>query len=270
MRPPEPGLPWARAPLKWGPLNRETGGGYHVPTVNTSQESVGPTLSLRAYEHLRKKLLTGELPAGARLSNRQLAREIGVSFTPVREAINRLASEGLVEYVRGSGAFVKRPDPEDIREIYDLREALEPFAAAQAARCITPPELEQMTSVCDDWLAIVRAMRVEEGEPAPVLSEEQLQRWVDDEERFHGLVIQAARNRWLAKIAHEMRFLLVSFQFRRAASESITFSAAAHSWREHLVLVRLLTRGDSLAAKTWMAEHIRRSRENMMRYLARA
>jgi DNA-binding GntR family transcriptional regulator len=237
--------------------------------VETPAQTPEPNLSHRAYEHLRRKLISGELAAGARLSNRQLAHEIGVSFTPVREAINRLASEGLVEYVRGSGAFVKRPDPDDIAQIYDLREALEPFAAAQAARHITPAELEQLKSVCDDWLAIVRGMREDGGDHAATLTEEQLQRWVDDEERFHGLVIHAARNRWLAKIAHEMRFLLVSFQFRRAARESITFSSAAHSWREHLVLVRLLGKGDGPASQAWMAEHIRLSRENMMNYLAR-
>ena len=239
--------------------------------MDTSARTPEPNLSHRAYEHLRRKLICGELAPGARLSNRQLAQEIGVSFTPVREAINRLASEGLVEYVRGSGAFVKRPDPDDIAQIYDLREALEPFAAAQAARHITPDEVEQLKVVCDDWLAIVRAMRGpgDSEDHDATLSEAQLQRWVDDEERFHGLVIQAARNRWLAKIAHEMRFLLVSFQFRRTAKHSITFSSAAHSWREHLVLVRLLAKGDSPAARAWMAEHIRLSRENMMNYLAR-
>ncbi len=240
--------------------------------MDTPAQIPEPNLSHRAYEHLRRKLICGELAPGARLSNRLLAQEIGISFTPVREAINRLASEGLVEYVRGSGAFVKRPDAEDIAQIYDLREALEPFAAAQAARHITPDEIEQLKGVCDDWLAIVRAMRGEGdhvGESNATLSETQLQRWVDDEERFHGLVIHAARNRWLAKIAHEMRFLLVSFQFRRAAKQSITFSDAAHSWREHLVLVRLLAKGDGPAAQAWMAEHIRLSRANMLNYLAR-
>lgn len=239
--------------------------------METPAQPAEENLSFRAYEHLRRKLISGELPAGARLSNRQLAQEIGVSFTPVREAINRLASEGLVEYVRGSGAFVKRPDPADIAQIYDLREALEPFAAAQAARHIGTDEVEQLKAVCDDWLAIVRSMREAEhaeGHEA-TLTEAQLQRWVDDEERFHGLVIQAAGNRWLAKIAHEMRFLLVSFQFRRGAKESITFSDAAHSWREHTVLVRLLAKGDSQAAQAWMAEHIRLSRANMMSYLSR-
>lgn len=247
------------------------GAGYHGPPLETPADSLEPNLSLRAYEHLRRKLINGELAPGARLSNRVLAQEIGVSFTPVREAIHRLASEGLVQYVRGSGAFVRRPDPEEIAQIYDLREALEPFAAAQAAIHVTPDDVEQLKAVCDDWLAIVRAMREAQQAPgrAPTLSDAQMQRWVDDEERFHGLVIQFARNRWLAKIAHELRFLLISFQFRRDAKESITFSDAARSWREHTVLVRLLARHDGPAARDWMAEHIRSSRSNMLGYLAR-
>ena len=89
-------------------------------------------------------LTRGDLAPGTRLVNRSLAKELGISFTPLREAINQLASEGLVEYVPGGGAFVRRLDRHQLAQLYDLREALEPFAAAEAAKHITEHELEEL------------------------------------------------------------------------------------------------------------------------------
>ena len=66
------------------------------------------TLAEKSYDYIREKLSRGELPPGKRLVNRTLADEIGVSVIPVREAIHRLATEGLVEHVPGSGAFVRK------------------------------------------------------------------------------------------------------------------------------------------------------------------
>ena len=91
------------------------------------------TLSEKAYDHIRQQVFSGELGPGDRLVNRALAKQLGTSFIPVREAISRLASEGLVKQVAGAGAFVRSFDRQEISEIYDVRELFEPFAAAQAA-----------------------------------------------------------------------------------------------------------------------------------------
>ena len=97
--------------------------------------AVQDTLSEKTYRNLRGKLLAGELKAGAQLVNRTLAQAMNVSLAPVREAIQRLATEGLVEHVPGAGAFVRKSSPQDLEELYVLREAVESCAAAEAA-CI--------------------------------------------------------------------------------------------------------------------------------------
>ncbi|MEM7603659.1 MAG: GntR family transcriptional regulator, partial [Verrucomicrobiota bacterium] len=109
------------------------------------------SLSEKAYQHIRSRVFTGELAPGDRLVNRTLADELGTSFIPVREAISRLASEGLVKQVAGAGAFVRSFDRQEVSEIYDVRELIEPFAAAQAARFITDHELAELQTLLKDW-----------------------------------------------------------------------------------------------------------------------
>ena len=108
------------------------------------------SLADKSYDYLRNKLAQGELPPGQRLVNRTLADEIGVSVIPVREAINRLASEGLVEHFPGAGAFVRKPDRQDLDNLYVLRDAVESCAAAEAARYITDGQLAELKSLLED------------------------------------------------------------------------------------------------------------------------
>ena len=97
-----------------------------------------------AYEHLRRKIFHRELPAGARVRYGPVGKEIGMSATPIREAIGRLASEGLVELVPQSGAVVKQPTREDAAEVYEMREAIEPFAAAKACPLIGRRQIKRL------------------------------------------------------------------------------------------------------------------------------
>ena len=114
------------------------------------------SLAEQAYRHIRGKLADGELAQGKQLVNRVLADENGVSVIPVREAINRLTSEGLVEHVPGAGAFVRRVDCEQLNNLYVLRDALESCAAGEAARNITPYQLEELESLLNEAREITK------------------------------------------------------------------------------------------------------------------
>ena len=222
------------------------------------------TLSQKAYDYLRRKLSRGELPPGTRLVNRTLAKEIGISFTPVREAINRLASEGLVEYVRGAGAYVRGMDRQDLAQLYDLRATIEPFAAYQAALHITENELAELRAVCADWRELVDEVRAREDHTA---TPEQMDRWLDNEERFHGRLIQAARNRWLTKMASDLLFVSYAFSPQRGREQILTLHTASWAWREHAALVRTLQARDAEAARSWMSQHVETGRGNLLAYL---
>lgn len=100
-----------------------------------------PTLPRQAAAALRERILTGQLPKGARLTERSLAEELGISPTPVREALQQLQHEGLVEVVPRVGTFVRNTSPERVLELFEIREALESKAAELLAGRATETEL---------------------------------------------------------------------------------------------------------------------------------
>jgi DNA-binding GntR family transcriptional regulator len=116
------------------------------PPSNVQQlEKIGRPASIveRVYESLRRSLFEGHFPAGLRLVEAELAESLGVSRTPIREALFRLEAEGLVEPLPTGGVAV-RDLQADLEDIYDLRQLLETHAAALAARRISPNELQAM------------------------------------------------------------------------------------------------------------------------------
>ena len=97
-----------------------------------------------AYEKIMEKILSGQLLPGTPLREEHLAEEFGLSATPVREAFRRLEYEGWVQSRPYQGSFIRRFSPEDVDELFQLREMLEGMAAASAARNGTPEELENI------------------------------------------------------------------------------------------------------------------------------
>ena len=154
------------------------------------------TLNQQAYETIRRRLFRGEIPPGTRLVNRTLAEDIGMSFTPVREAINRLASDGLVEYTHGAGAFVRKLSRQELAQLYDVRALFEPFAATEAAHHITPNELAEMESLMARWEELATSIAARLKPPTPT----QMHAWLDFDERFHERIVSACRNPWVAKL----------------------------------------------------------------------
>lgn len=219
-------------------------------------------LAERAYEHIRKGLARGSWPAGTRLASRTLAHEIGISFTPVREAIQRLASERLVDFVPGAGASVRQVDRREIAELYDLRLVLEPFAAGLAARHGGVYDLDE-TEAANDRLRGIAEELVEDEAPTA----DQFSRWLDYEEVFHTRLIDAANNRWLSKIANELRFITQVFASQRGSSSLLTKSIAVATCEAHAVLVHLLREHDEAGAQDWARQQIELGKRSVLAYL---
>ncbi|MFA5027334.1 MAG: GntR family transcriptional regulator [Candidatus Methylomirabilota bacterium] len=99
----------------------------------------------RAYSQLKQMILYHKLSPGQRLQGRDLAEELGVSRTPVREALNRLENDGLVVSLEGKGQFVQRIDAGEVERLYDLRELLETYATCLAIQHATPQDVEDLT-----------------------------------------------------------------------------------------------------------------------------
>lgn len=217
------------------------------------------TLTERAYEYLRKKLLSGELTPGTRLVNRTLAKEIGTSAIPVREAISRLISDGLVEYVPSAGAFVRARSMQELSDMFDLAEAIEPMAAAKAAEHITLGEVEQMQTIADDWREMTRGLR---HRPDGRLTPSQVERWRENERRFHEIMMAAARNELLSRFARELRGVAQAFQSR---SDVIASAAAEAMARSYEGLLQALRARDPQKTRERMLSMIRQNRDQAIK-----
>jgi DNA-binding GntR family transcriptional regulator len=106
-----------------------------------------PTLVDKVYDKIKQEIIANRLHPGEPLLEEKLAESIRASRTPIREALRRLNHEGLVRIVPNKGAFVRVVTPRDIREIYEVREALEGFAAGQAATRLSRPEVQSLLAV---------------------------------------------------------------------------------------------------------------------------
>src|SRR4051794_41126566 len=101
-----------------------------------------------AYRRLRRTILSGHVAPNERLSHRKLAIRLNVGLRPMREAMLRLDAEGLLEHVPQSGTRLRRPAPNETENLFDLRELIEPYAAARAARMARPEEAGRLQRIC--------------------------------------------------------------------------------------------------------------------------
>jgi DNA-binding GntR family transcriptional regulator len=196
----------------------------------------------QALAYIRKRLVSGEFASGARLTEEGLARDLGLSRTPVREAIRRLVADGLLRFKPNSGTFVAEWTDDEIRQIFDLRALLETRIAEAAALAITEPELRALEAVQRE-LDAAAADRSEAG----------LQRRSALNRRFHALIAAASRKtRLAAALNSAIEMPIVQQTFRRYSPRQAKRSLVHH----HELLDALRVR-DPVWARAVMTSHIR-------------
>ncbi len=219
-----------------------------------------PPLTLRqqAYRRIRAKFLSGELVAGMTLSENQLAKELGMSRTPVREAIRQMEIEGLLDYAPRFGAIVRTPDARELGEMYEVREALESFAAEAAAQAIRPESLARLGQLRDAMRQISRQF---EQTGAASLEGDLLQRFLELDLEFHQVIVDAAGNRYLSKIIKDTRLLVRVFTstFWRYDREKL---AEANEF--HTRLLDALRDQDTEVARNTTVEAMQVSKKNAL------
>jgi DNA-binding GntR family transcriptional regulator len=125
-----------------------------VTRMLEGRERLVQNASVAATELIRQAILDGRLEPGSRLKEEELARELGISRTPVREALLMLQAEGLIETTPSRGAVVRTHDADDLIDLYQLRALLEGYAARQAATRVSEEGLEQLDESCDRFDAV--------------------------------------------------------------------------------------------------------------------
>jgi DNA-binding GntR family transcriptional regulator len=204
-----------------------------------------------AADLIREAILDGELPAGTRLKEDELAARLEVSRTPVREALRRLEVEGLVVHEAKRGAAVRSYSAEELDDMYRLRALLEGYAARRAAERMTPEVLEQLRASCRRF----ERLTARRGASIRDLARENM--------IFHECVLLAAGDERLADMTRSVIHLPLVYR----AYVWFTDDEKQASVDGHERVVDALAAGDADAAAKLMEEHVLRAREGLARAL---
>jgi DNA-binding GntR family transcriptional regulator len=205
--------------------------------------------SVAATELIREAIIDGRLEPGRRLKEEELARELGISRTPIREALLMLQTEGLVDAVPNRGAMVRVHTPEDLDDLYQLRALLEGYATRRAATRITDEQVEALRASCDRFEALD--------------SDKELRELVRENMLFHSTILDLAGSRRLASMVRrviELPLVYKSYIWYSPDQKRIS----AHYHRQ---IVTALAARDSERAELIMKEHVFEARDLLVAHL---
>jgi DNA-binding GntR family transcriptional regulator len=199
----------------------------------------------RAYEAVRSGIIAGRYLAGARLTEQEIATSVGVSRTPVREALRRLDAEGLVDFTPNLGAVVTTWNEADSDEVFDLRAMLESYGARRAT-----------TRATDGQIAELKRLAEAQYRESVERRTGHLERIADLNSQFHRRLQEAAASNRLARaLAALIEAPLMMRTFQKYTPEDLQRSA-----QHHLEIVRALEARDPEWAASVMLSHIHAAR----------
>ncbi len=204
------------------------------------------SLATLAQQELERRIISGEIPAGTKLNEVDVASDLGVSRGPVREAFSALSQAGLVRVEKNRGVFVRQVSLEEANEFYEVRAALEGLIGKLAARRISIDEIDQLRSV------VKRMHQTQKGRRADeyfVLNVE-----------FHDLLARAARNN--ALLAH-YRGVVNQLDLYRRATITRGVENIPLSTQEHEAIVEAVAARDEQRAEALLTEHVLISRARL-------
>jgi DNA-binding GntR family transcriptional regulator len=208
--------------------------------------------SVAATELIREAIVDGRLEPGQRLKEEELARELGISRTPIREALLMLQAEGLVDAVPNRGAMVRVHTPEDLDDLYQLRALLEGYAARRAAARISDEQVEELHASCE---------RFDGLDPETALREV-----VRENMLFHSTILEIAGSTRLAGLVRrviELPLVYKSYIWYSPDQQRI-------SVHYHRQIVNALAARDAERAELIMKEHVFEARDLLVARLRKS
>lgn len=200
-----------------------------------------------AYERLLEEIAAGQLPPGTRLREVELAGRLGISRTPVRDAIRQLEADGLVVHTPRVGATIRSLDYAEVMELYEMRAVLEGTAARLAARAASDVEIAELEALNEELGAA-------EGDARRVFALNK---------QFHRTLLDAARNRYLARSVNSLeKTLLILGPSTLSESDRVREAVA-----EHAVVLEALRAHDGPRAEMLMRQHIEAAHRARLRQL---
>ncbi|MEU9954606.1 GntR family transcriptional regulator [Streptomyces sp. NPDC050982] len=218
---------------------------------------------------IRARILSGEIPIGAQLRQVELAELLGVSRTPVREALRQLQAGGLIEVLPNRGAVVRVPAPWEVREAYEIRAELEGLACVRAVHAVTPDVLRELREANETVRAVSSGVRDVSGGPAPgkgssLATSPNASPSTSANDCFHTLIHTVAGNRRLARAIKD-----VNEAFPRNVSALVLQDNPRHredNIREHERIVEALAAEDAERARSEMKAHVISAGEQLARW----
>lgn len=217
----------------------------------TSNMKINEYLPLRdiVFQTLRKAILTGELEPGERLMETQLGEKLGVSRTPIREAIRKLELEGLVVMVPRKGAQVAQFTEKDIEDVLEVRAALEALAARLACKTMDDRAFLRLQLVITEYEYAAR--------------ENDIEVMIQKDVEFHETIFNATKNDKLIQLFNNIREQI--HRYRIAYLKNTEDSEAVKT--EHIQLLEALKNQDEDLASDLATKHIHTQRESIMCFL---
>lgn len=191
-----------------------------------------------AYEHLKETILDGSLSPGTRLVEAQIAEQMGISRSPVREALSLLEADGLIEAGDRRGTFVKQLSAEEIWEVYTARQVIEGYVAALAAEKATPADVKRLEA------AVEKVLRLAEAEDYSGT--------VKADFEVHRLIWEASGHQLFCDILSRLEVQIRMFM----AVQAPLFDHLYDSVEDHQDIIEGIAEGDAAAAKKSVQKHI--------------
>jgi len=219
-----------------------------------------------AYAHIRQKILEGEYPPGHALMTETLSAEIGVSRTPVRDALHKLETDGLVVIQPRLGASVKKFDLADFRELCELRLALEVQTAGLAAQRRSEAELREIEQSMEDMRRLTPVVNAAKTE------QPQMGELAQADVRFHVAILAAARNELLKREILRLhlihRVALPGRKDMRADTRAERDRNRIKTLAEHEKIFAAIARSDAAGAKQAMEAHLQILIDRVLQWMA--
>jgi len=211
-----------------------------VVLVTVSTPTTSQAASDRAYEHVKRAIIRGDLPGGTAISENALCQEIGVSRTPVHEAFLRLAAEDLLTLESRKGAVVRPMSPNEAADVLEMREAIESTAAT---RVVTDGRAADVAPFLQALL----------DDQAEAVATSDVDRFIEADAEFHGAVIGASRNAIAVLFARTLRDRQ---QRLRHHLMRLQPSQLAASLEDHRALAAALEAGDAARYAEVLRAHV--------------
>ncbi len=214
-----------------------------MPTSNKPIIDI-TNINEKIYDFLKQRIIDYAYPPGHKINVNELRKELGVSRTPLKDALFRLSGEGLVDISSRCGTFVKAVTDEDVIEIFDIRLIIEPSVAEMVAPKITAGQIKKLKKIYEESLIID--------------DDESYGAFLNKSSAFHTEIIHFTNNNKLLKIYKNLNIHMHFLRYRFAQHAT---TRLAGTNKEHYTILKSFENGDPKAAKKATEDHLLNAKE---------